>query len=118
MMAQEMKIAIASVWLIVSAILLAVIIAPYFIHESALLTASGFCQLSHQHQETCLLCGMTRAFIAISQGHFAEAFTLNQWSLPLYGVILTNELSVIIFLANRTGRFSLGHREKAADTIH
>jgi hypothetical protein len=110
MMAQEMKIAIAAAWLIISAILLSVFIAPYLLSENALLSASGAFQLSHYDQEPCLLCGMTRAFVAISRGNLVEAVTFNDWSVALYGILLANELSAAIFLVSRIRKFFYSDR--------
>jgi hypothetical protein len=110
MMAQEMKVAITSVWLIISAILMIMFITLYLLPESALLAASGAFQLPHHDQKQCLLCGMTRAFIAISRGNLADAVTFNNWSVTLYGMFLVNELSTAIFLASRIRKFFLSHR--------
>src|SRR4030066_2199807 len=100
MIAQEIRVAITSVWLIISAILLTMFIALYLLSESTLLSASGALQLSHHDQEPCLLCGMTRAFIAISRGNLADAVTFNDWAVALYDIFLANELSTAILLAS------------------
>jgi hypothetical protein len=110
MMTQEIRLAITSAWLIISAMLLTMFAAPHLMSESTLLSASGAFQLSHHEQEPCLLCGMTRAFIAISRGNLAEAVSFNGLSVALYGVLLANELSAAIFLASRIRKFFLSHR--------
>ena len=110
MMTQEMRVAITSAWLIVSAILLSVFMAPYFLSESTLLYASEAFALPHHNQEPCFMCGMTRAFIAISRGNLAEAVTFNRWSVALYGILLANELSAAIFLASRIRKLFLSQR--------
>lgn len=50
-MAQEIRVAITSAWLIISAILLSMLLAPYFLSEAALLSASAAFQLPHHDQE-------------------------------------------------------------------
>lgn len=100
-MAQDTRIAITSVWLISSAILLLAFLAPYLLPESTLLSLSGACQLQHHNHEPCALCGMTRAFIAISRGHFHDAAAFNRSSVALYGILLANELMAAIFLVSR-----------------
>jgi hypothetical protein len=108
-MAQQTRTAITSAWLIISAILLFVFPAPYLLSENALLSASGTIRFQHHEQESCPLCGMTRAFMAISRGNLFEAVTFNRWSVALYGILLANELSVAIFLVIRIRRLFLSH---------
>ena len=56
------------------------------------------------------MCGMTRAFIAISNGNLAEAVTFNRWSVALYGTLLANEILAAIFLLSLTRKLFLSHR--------
>lgn len=100
-MAREIKIAMTSVWLIVSAISLLVLVAFYVVPDDALITLSAACQLPHHHHEPCPLCGMTRAFIAITHGDLDQATTCNRWSVALYGVMLANGLLTTIVLVSR-----------------
>lgn len=100
-MTQQPRIAITAAWLIVSAILLPVFLAPCLLSENALLSASRTFQLQHHDQEPCPLCGMTRAFIAISNDNLDEAVNFNQWSVALYGVLLANEFVAAVFLVSR-----------------
>jgi hypothetical protein len=101
MIGQEMRVAITAAWLIVSAILLSILIAPLFLSETALLSTSTVFRLPNHDQGICFLCGMTRAFIAISRGSLAEAVAFNNWSVALYEIIVLNELSAAIFLASQ-----------------
>ena len=109
MAAREFRTAVVSVWLICSALLLPALIAPHFVPEGTLVAASGVLQSSHHGQERCPLCGMTRAFIAISHGNLAAAVRLNQGSVALYGILLANEVGVAVFLARRVRGLVLSH---------
>jgi hypothetical protein len=107
-MTQELRAAVRSAWWMISAILLAVILAPYLFSENSLLAASGALQVSHAPGETCGLCGMTRAFLAISRGDFSEAVRLNGASVILFGIILANELWIAFFLTKRIWKYASG----------
>lgn len=86
-------------WLLVSALMLAVLLAPWMLPESALLHGSGACSLPHA--EPCPLCGMTRAFLAIGRGDFAGALAHNRGSVALWGAMLTNVLLAAACLVRR-----------------
>ncbi|MBM4128279.1 MAG: DUF2752 domain-containing protein [Nitrospira sp.] len=117
MIGQEMRVAITSAWLIVSAVLLFMLIAPHLLSETALLSASTAFRLLHHHQGMCFLCGMTRAFIAISRGRLTEAVALNDWSVTLYGIIVSNELAAALFLFRRIRKWFLSKNEAGKVTI-
>jgi hypothetical protein len=99
--AHDMRVAIVAVWLVVSSILLFILIVPFVLSEDAILTASGSLQAPHQGHERCILCGMTRSFIAISRGHPAQALFFNRHSIILYILFVLDEFFVGIFLAGR-----------------
>jgi len=101
MTGQEPKVAFVSAWLIVSSIALLIMLSPYVLSDGALLSASRAFQFQHRDQKQCALCGMTRAFIAISRGDLDEAFVLNRSSVALHRILLTNELLFTIFLVGR-----------------
>ena len=103
---RETKVALTSSWLIISSILLVIILSPYVWSDEALLSASEVLQFQHLNQERCPLCGMTRAFIAISRGDLDGAIDFNRWSIALYQILLANELLVSLFLISRVRRLS------------
>jgi hypothetical protein len=110
MIGQETRVAFISVWLIVSLILLFTIIASHFLSATAILSASTTLRLPYHDTSTCFLCGMTRAFIAISHGHLDEAVAFNDWSVALYGFIIVNELSAAFFLTSQLHKWFLSQR--------
>lgn len=109
-MAQEVRVALTSTWLLVSAALLSVLMAPHLLSESTILSVSGALASPHHGQEPCLLCGMTRAFMAISRGNLAEAVTFHRWSVALYGTLLANQVMAAFFLSSRMRKRSSWHR--------
>ena len=68
--------------------------------------------MPHSSSETCFLCGMTSAFIAISRGNAAEAVSLNRWSAILYAAVLTNGLPGAAYLSSRLLKPFLAHRDR------
>ena len=54
-------------------------VAPFWTHHGF-----GICIFHKLTGLECPLCGMTRAFYAISHGHFAQAINFNALSLALY----------------------------------
>ncbi len=116
MIAHEARLGITSAWLMVSAILLFILMAPHLLSQDSLLSESASFRLPHHDPERCFLCGMTRAFIAISHGRPTEALAFNEWSLHLYGVLVLNELGAVVFLSNRIRKclFSQAEGSRAA----
>jgi len=112
-----MKIAILYVWMILSIFLLAMIISPYILSENTLLSAGGFFQFYPHDPVSCPLCGMTRAFIAISHGRLAEATTYNDWSVALYAILLANEFFAAIFLFTRMQKNSFHIVQKSVSNF-
>lgn len=59
----------------------------------------GICIFHKMTGLECPLCGMTRAFYAISHGHFSQAIHLNAFSLALYfflaGLLLRDSLQLL-----------------------
>ena len=99
MSTNEVAFAVKSAWLIVSAVVLAALAMPFVFPEAYILRTSGAFQLPHEETERCLLCGMTRAFLAISRGDLSAAIEANRWSIELYALLWVNELFAAVALA-------------------
>jgi len=52
--------------------------------------------LLRQSHESCMLCGMTRAFGCIVKGNFHDALTLNRGSVYLFVFLVAN---LVVFIA-------------------
>jgi hypothetical protein len=85
--------------MIVSAIVLAVLLAAFFLPESAIIQLSPVCESKARGEAPCPLCGMTTAFLLISDARFAEAHQVNRAGIPLYAAFVLNELFAFLFLS-------------------
>lgn len=92
--------ALLSAWLAASALLAPMMLAPWLIPEGVLLAVAGKCRSAHHEAKPCPLCGMTRGFLSIARGEWAEAAGRNPASVPLYLSLAGNELAaaaIVIF---------------------
>ena len=96
MIDRQLKIVIVLVWLIGSAVGLLPIIMPWMFSERVVLAISGAMQAEH-HDQPCSLCGMTRAFLAISRGDLHAAVSYNRGSVALFGTLLVNASLAVLF---------------------
>jgi hypothetical protein len=90
MFAQQLKTALAAAWLVVSAALLPVLVAPFVLPADTIFELAPICEARAQGGE-CAFCGMTHAFVMIGHGLPDEAWAENGASLPLFSVLLWNE---------------------------
>ena len=80
---------ILAVWGITSVIFISMAFLPFVLLDSTVLQMSSFLRVSEFHGD-CLLCGMTRAYIAISNLDLVSAIELNALSLPLWSFSVIN----------------------------
>lgn len=97
-MISQITKALQYVWLILSLAALLVVVAPFLLSADTLLSAAGGLSSPHPAGQACLLCGMTRAFLAISRGDFHQARQWNRGALPLYGLMAVLPTATAIFL--------------------
>ena len=100
-MDRHAKRTFTAAWLVASAVLLFLLIALYFVPEKTLFAASEAFKVPHRSEETCALCGMTRAFAAIARGDFSTALIYNRGAVAFYGALFANQLVVAFFLLRR-----------------
>jgi hypothetical protein len=99
----EVRQALLTAWLILSGAAAVALAAPFALAAESILALAPTCIWKATYGVECPSCGMTRAFILISQGSFAEAQTLNQLAVPLYGVCIWNVALAASYLATRYG---------------
>jgi hypothetical protein len=102
--AKELKEPILIVWIIISIITSLIILFPFFTDKQTVLQNTPTCISKSQFNIECSLCGMTRAFVEISNGNFDKAYKLNQGSYYLYISFLLNFTSFIIYSSYFTFR--------------
>lgn len=94
---KEQIAAVLIVWMIISIITTIVLIISFFIEKQAVLQLTPTCISKSQFNIECSLCGMSRAFIKISNYEFSEAYNLNNGSIFVYLSFLLNSLIFIIY---------------------
>lgn len=90
------------VWLILSAVVFITLVLPFAVPQYQLASLIPECKWQSQFQKSCVFCGMSTAFYAISRSDFAEAHRLNPLSLYIYSVFLVNTIFVGITLKRST----------------
>ncbi len=83
--------------LLISGLVSGFIIVVSFFDKTSL-GLSPVCLSIIQNNTECSLCGMTRAFVAISNFDFNSAWNLNRLAFVLYPLFLTN----MVFALHRT----------------
>lgn len=96
-MLEDVKKAFLVVWLLISSFLLLILLVPFILSEKAVLQLSAICVSSNHGPAQCPLCGMTRAFVAISRGNFHEALQLNRGSIGLYLAFVVDGVLALLY---------------------
>jgi len=109
-MAQHHVGPLCACWLGLSALILAVLAAPYLLPHPGILSAAARLSVPHEGGP-CMLCGMTRAFLAISNGEIYEGLRCNPASVKLYAGLVVNEAAAL-FLCIRWARRGSAHLER------
>lgn len=91
MFADQVRTSLLTAWLIVSAVFLAVLAAPFVLSPQTIISLAPKCEWKVKYGRECVLCGMTTSFILISQGRLNGALERNRGSLPLYSAMVGNE---------------------------
>lgn len=86
-----------TLWTSASIIGLLALSASYFAPKDIVLQNIPVC-LAKRAGGSCILCGMTRAFFAISEGNFSLATEMNPYSIPLYAFLFLSLASQVSFL--------------------
>jgi hypothetical protein len=96
---EEIRFAFFVVWIIVSVVIFLVLLAPFVLSMDTLNAMVPVCEWKAKYNKECPLCGMTRSFVYISHGDFAQARDQNRWSVHLYAIFLVNEILALSVLA-------------------
>lgn len=110
MFRDRLRTALIIDWLVVSALILPVLLAPFLLSAGTIGALEPVCQWKARYHRECPLCGMTTAFILISNGKLAEAQGRNRASVPLHAAFLLNECAGICLVV-------LQLRRKPADRL-
>jgi len=99
---KEIRAAFKIVWIIYSAIALLVIAITVF-SAGTLHEISPVCLSKSLNGEECFMCGITRAFVEISEGNIINAYILNKLSIFLFSVMLLNSILFILYTVKKFG---------------
>ena len=106
---KEILAALKIVWMIYSALVLFVIVVTVF-SSGTLHEISPVCLSKSLYGEECFMCGMTRAFVEISEGNFHNAVILNKLSLYIFSVMTLNSVIFILFVSAKLRSFLIRKR--------
>ena len=93
----ELRCAVFTVWLILSAAILLIMLTPFVASPSGIARLVPECERKKVGQK-CAFCGMTSAFFSISKGDFRTAIAANAFSPWLYGGFVLNECLLLVVL--------------------
>jgi hypothetical protein len=104
---RDVKTALRTTWIVVSAVFFLLAVLPFLAPAEWLFRASPVCEAKRRGSE-CVMCGMTTAYVAIGNTQFADARNSNAGALPLWGASIVNFSGafayVSIALHKRRGR--------------
>ena len=95
---RQLKLALFVVWIVLSGIILVSLVAPFLISSDSIIAIVPECDWKVKYDKECLLCGLTRSFVCISQGSFTKAQKLNKFSVYIFMFFLLNEVAVMSLL--------------------
>ena len=87
----QIGVATRAVWAVITLVFALVLLSSAVLPVEVAAGWSSRCQLQASHRGRCPLCGMTRAFLAISRGRLGQASAANAGGLPLYAAMLGDQ---------------------------
>lgn len=97
---KEIRAALKIVWIVYSALVLLVLVITVF-SAGTLYDISPVCLNKSLNGEECFMCGMTRAFVEISEGNIINAYILNKLSIFLFSVMSLNSILFILYTVKK-----------------
>jgi hypothetical protein len=97
---RDLRYAFRIVWVILSALSGLAVLSPFVVSPSFLFGIFPVCQ-AKLAGSSCMLCGMTTAFVSIGQGDFAAAQVANPGALPLYCGLAFNFVAGVAYTIMR-----------------
>lgn len=94
----EIKKAFIIVWFIISFVIFLMLLFPFILPNNTILSIVPTCEWKIKYHKDCSLCGMTTAFILLSEGHIKAALTYNKGCLFLYMLFIINEAVILYYM--------------------
>lgn len=98
---RDLKFALFVVWIVVSIAVMFAILSPLFFSTDSIYSWFPECYWKVYYGKSCILCGMTTAFIHISRGDLANALFYNKYSVFLYFLFVMNEIVLVLLLSGK-----------------
>jgi len=96
--ASHVRTALVISWLILTLLSIPAVAAPFVLPGDTISRWTPVCERKAKTGQECLLCGMTRAFLLIGEGRFQDASHHNRASVPLFFLLLGNQLLTVCFV--------------------
>lgn len=96
--ASHVRTALVISWLILTLLSVPVVVAPFVLPAKTISGWTPVCERKAKTGQECLLCGMTRAFLLLGEGRFQDASHHNRASVPLFFLLLGNQLLAVWFV--------------------
>jgi hypothetical protein len=114
MSAHEIKRALLIVWLIATVCETAILVSPFILTPQAISSMTPLCVSKTRYNRSCVLCGMTTAFLSMSKGDVRGALKHNRGSAWLYSAFVGNTtLALLLALRALCSRLRPGARLRA-----
>jgi len=104
---RDTRVSFIVAWFALSVGGMSLLLAPFIVPHSILLKVSSTCESRHGDIARCPLCGMTTAFLLLSEGDLEGAQRSNHWSIFLFSGLLINSITALIFASRQVVRFLL-----------
>jgi len=114
----EVRLSFFIAWMVISVIVLGVLLAPIILPGATIRRLEPRCEWKIRYGKECPMCGMTTGFILICRGKFKEACAANRASLPLFLILVTNEICAVLLLRRfcEEGHYFLFRPKRATST--
>ena len=98
MRGSEVKLSFFIAWMVISVVVFGVLLAPIILPGATIRRLEPRCEWKVRYKKECPMCGMSTSFIFICCGKLKEASAANRASLPLFLILVANEICAILLL--------------------
>jgi hypothetical protein len=115
---REVRLSFFIAWMVISALVFGVLLASLILPSATIRRVEPQCEWKARYAKECPMCGMTTSFILICRGKFKEACAANRAGIPLFSILVANEVCAILLLARffEEGRHFLFGQKQGTST--